>query len=473
MNRFRKHIQKKLSAYEPEVNDMSLHQNWKQTEELLTKQNSGRQRLTNFEPDVEEAYIAEKWKAIVPYLPEEKKKRALLYIPPGCLLPAFLLLVPLLFFVTYYFTGLTEKPLITMDKQGGKEQHNHNLQHQKETTLAHTAGTVSFLPTENKPVNQTIEDHQNNSVPKSASYNSVNHAISPQSFNDLSTLQENKLPEHNEGGDSVYFLQPIPCYPDKLTFEPLLKDASNVSDSVPIQKTPRFMVDVTGGMAYAHNMVQYEGSRGISHHAANLCLSAALHYRVHKRVWLSGQVIVSNNRYEYGTSATKNIILSRASFTTASLPSSIDSTITYTSFNQTYRLRSLVNCQAGLGTEIGLLSRNKFSLSADLLLQLSMTRFNYSYSYQPSGDTLTYEKHAFSPPLPDVTADAGPVHKDLNYLKTNLGFYPGLVLGYNFTNRIGVVLKPAMYVDLYEFKPRRITYHQTMFLLTAGIRIKL
>lgn len=472
MNRFRKHIRKKFSGYEPEVNDLWLHENWKQTEQLLNKKNESRDRLTNFEPDADDAFIEEKWKAIIPYLPEEKKRRAVLYIPTGCLLPGALLMTPVILFVLYYFTGYIKTTANLSEKGGEQHQLTGLAAQQTQKAQSKTAASKSSgLIASGSGINSSHRMMDSGSSKTNQPYKQLSSV--PGKSSDLSGVVGKITDGELRFADSICLLYPVSCFPDRLVSDSLLKQVSATSDSVPVKKASRFMVDVTTGMTQLFPKVQFDSLPGMSGRKTALCLSAALHYKLHQRLLLSTQFALADNRYDYRSADTQNFILSRTPSTTSTLPGSIDSSIQYIPFERIRRLQSTFNCLVGAGMEVQLFNRNKLTLSAGLLLQLSMTQFKYGYSYQPTGDTLSYIKHTTSPPLPNTTQVTEPENRSATFLKTNLGICPGLVIGYKVSKHIDLIAKPAVYVDLKELKPLQVGYKQTNFLLTAGVRIKL
>lgn len=185
-----------------------------------------------------------------------------------------------------------------------------------------------------------------------------------------------------------------------------------------------------------------------------------------------GQLLFADNRSDLVSSSKKNLVVSRTPSNITSV-GSIDSSIKYVPFEKTHSLHSAFNVQAGLGMEVELFQKNRFSLSASALLQLSMTRFKYSYVCRPAGDTLTYMRYTLSPPLANATTDVVPEHKDLDFLKINAGVYPGLTIRYRLTNRIETILKPGVFIDLKELRQAPVNYSQHAVFVTAGLRIRL
>lgn len=470
MNSFRKHIRKKLSGYEPEVNDLSLNESWKETQRLLNEKNESRDRLNNFEPDLDEVSIGEKWKAIVPYLPEEKKRRVAFYIPTGCLFPGALLITIILLFSLYPmidFTTTTKEPEKNSRRDAGANQlllQKQQDRDHKTVIKAPGSATTGFV------VNNFNDRVSGGGASKKAYHRSSSLvAKTPTRY----PASEDETVRELVPADNLCFLQPVNCFPDQLVSDSLLKQVPAIRDSVPAKKASHLMVDVTAGMAQLFGKVQFDDLPAMSSHKTGLCLSAALHYQLHKRLLLSTQLIAMDNRYDYQSADTKNVILSRTRSITSTMPSSTDSSITYMTFERVSRLQSVLSCQAGVGIEALLLSRNKFSLSAGLLVQLSMTQFKYLYTYQPGGDTLHYIKNATSPPFPNTAQASEPENRSTTFLKTNLGICPSLVIGYSISNNLDVIIKPAAYIDLKELKPLWVRYKQNAFLLTAGIRLKL
>jgi hypothetical protein len=468
MSKFGKHIKKTFLGYEPDVNDLSLNDQWRKTEAMFQTNKS----LYNYEPEVDEVFLDKKWQDIVPYLPEEKKRRAFLLLPTGCLMSAAACILSALFLaigliITYDQGGLTDV------SPTGKIAKAHSYINDASFIKKREPGKVIF---ETSKIGDRGKN-KNNETPRRQKNNLNEIPYKPEVKNRSMATSQNRYPSINSDhkissllADSLYYLEPLSMTlsPPEAFFNPIW-----LNDSVSEIRIKRFTTDITLGTVHAVNLIAVSEPSAQRNDNTNFCLSAVINYKLKNRFYLTGQMVFSGNNINYSLVKPTNLSIYRNPIAISTSVGNLDSSITYIPYSKIFRLRSAFNYQVGIGAEIDLLRLKKITVSASMLYQLSMSQFDYSWSYISSGDTLTYVKHLSSPALANEINSSDINQSHLKVVKINSGGYLGINVRYPISKRVDAIIKPGYYFDLKEFKPESFSAKQRSLFLTAGLRLEL
>jgi hypothetical protein len=468
MSKFGKHIKKTFSDYEPDVNDLSLNDQWRKTEAMFQTNKS----LYNYEPEVAEVYLDKKWNEIVPYLPDEKKRRTLLLLPTGCLMSATACMLSTLFLAVGFIITYDQHRLIDVSPTGKTADANSYI------------NGASFIK-KRKPGKLVFEPakkgdrvtNKNNETPSNLKNDPNVLLYSPAVRTNSTTTSENTYAAANSRqkkpslfSDSLYYLNSlsIKLYPPEVFLNPVL-----FKDSMNVKKMKHLTTDVTLGINNVVSWIMMNGTQTNLSNNTNFCLSAAVNYRLQKRFNLIGQMMFGNNTINYNTVNSTSLSIYRVPIAISTSVGNSDSSITYIPYYKMLSLRSAFNYQVGIGAEIDLLRLKKITVSASILCQLSISQFDYSRSYLSSGDTLTYVKQVSSPALTNEISSLPINESHIKVVKINGGGYLGINVRYPISKRVWAIIKPGYYVDLKDFKPEPFSAKQHRIFLTAGLRLTL
>lgn len=422
MNRFRKHIRKKLAGYEPGVNDVFLNERWEKTKQRLEKKEEGLDQLKRYLPAVDGNRVNQKWEDIVPYLPKEKKKRIVIYLPNGCSLPAIMLLlfvIGLVFGLQYWLNQSSDEIAVIKNKS------QHSIEKQMATTQ-------KADPSKKKSgIVPSSVIKKNNGFNPDVIKPVANHQVFANNTVDLLN-DENELPSQNllngKPSNEQYFINPLLCMPERVVSDSVLK-AAIAKDSLCRKTVSRFSMDITLGIAHIRNSLSIDNMKKEERTNTSVCFSGALNYRLTNRFSLFVYGSVMKNPVNVRNEHVYNYIISKSPSSTSSSVGSIDSVITYLPFKQIQKVRSEVTWQAGAGAEVVFLEKQRFAIGSFIAFHVNATKLTYNYTYQAQ-DTVTYTKSSSSTPLQNITNKSQSESDEKLILRTNYGMYSGFSLVY-------------------------------------------
>lgn len=432
-------------------------------------------KFTNFEPEVNDFVINQNWEKIKYFVPQkEKKRRGAMFFLYGTL--AFLLITSA-FFIKPLITenSLTEKEIVAIQKDepvAGKKTiapaktSNTELivQHQKEknnsTSNSNNISQKIVLASASKPVYK-----KGISPTRSKEKNESNEAVFVKTINEV------------DSASVVY--DKLPLLPSLLLIPE--KNAEITSPSNPNYYLPKpispISVDLFAGVQPVQTLVK-QPITDQKNNTVSYMAGVAINHHFRNKFTFSGQFIYSKNNFNYKNTVAENKIVNQ-SISVSSTPMTFGDTVKYIQANTNYIIRSNESYNFAIGAEYKILQKNKLSLSAMTLFNVTATKYNYGYTRNYGKDVLVYIK---GDPAPHPSKNlASSTFKEGDYMKEetqiNTGIMPGILLGYRLNDKTSIIFKPACFIPFSETK---LVINSTAFklkenslLLNVGLRINL
>lgn len=440
-------------------------------------------KFLNFEPEVDELVINQNWEQIKYFVPQkEKKKRGLLFFLYGTL--ALLLMSSLIFALSFF----PKNSLDVSEKESSVVQKNEKTATAKNPDPKKITYTAAVAETYNKKKsakqNTTNIAQQKTLAAYTAASNTKKEVLINLNAN-MNKKTESIFSKQNKFIETETVFEKEPVIYDKLPllsfkFLPSEKNneiiyAFNPNYYLPKPVSP-ISIELFGGIQQAHTVIKLNNKQNNIN--LNYLAGLGINYHLRNKFTFTGQFIYGKNNFNYTHTVTENKITKQVlSITSSPASPNIDTTY-YIHANTNYIIRSNTSYNFALGTEYKFLQKNKLSLSAFALFNVSATKYNYGYTRDYGKEVMVYVKGDPNPPNASLQS---PSFKEGDYFKEesriNAGLMPGVLLGYSLNNKTSLILKPAYFIKLSETKliinSRAFTLKENSLLLNVGLRIAL
>jgi hypothetical protein len=430
-------------------------------------------RFINFEPEVDDFAIAQKWEKIKYFVPQkEKKRRGAIFFLYGTFA---LLLIPSLILTILYFPKRT---LTGSEKENAVLQNTKTISNTKMTTSKNA--TTSFLaekPSEKILTKQNVANSAEQKNTKSAfdtkkevtTNSPLNTKEERSGFKEIKNISETDTVTY----DQLFHLQ----------FPILIPEQNNeiTSSFTPNYYLPkpasRYSIDLLGGIQTSRtNIKQFEENQ--KNTSINYLAGIGINYHLRNKFMLTGQFVFSKNNFDHTYTVTENKITKQVLSISSSPTSAMADTTYYLHANTNYIIRSNESYHFAVGAEYNFLRKNKLSLSAFALFNVTSTKYTYGHTQDYSKDVYVYIKGSPNPPSANPVSSSfkeGDYLKKENRISTDL--MPGILLSYRLNNKTSLIFKPAYLIDLSETKliinSSAFTLKENSLLLNVGLRIHL
>ncbi len=428
-------------------------------------------RFINFEVEVDDFAINQKWEKIKYFVPKkEKKRRGAFFLLYGTF--ALLLISSLILTVSYF----PKNDLNTSEKENATLKNNKTIFNTK-IINSKNARAFSLTKKQNKKhltkPNAISSPLQKNTA---SVFDPEKEVIISSAFiteEKISGLSETKnISEKN----AVTYNQ-LP----HLAFPILIPEKNNeITSAFPNyylpKPTARYSIDLFGGIQASHtNIKQFKQNR--KNTSVNYLAGFGINYHLRNKFTLTCQFVFSKNNFDHTYTVTENKIVSQI-IAISSSPSVWPDTIRYVHANTNYIIRSTESYNFAFGTEYRILQKNKLTLGAFAMLNVSATKYNYGYTRDFGKEVLTYVKGDPDPPYTNLVSPSfkeGDLFQEETSIKTSL--MPGILFGYRLSNKTTLLIKPACLIPLSETKftinSSAFTLKEKGILLNVGLRINL
>jgi hypothetical protein len=474
-------------------------------------------RFSGFEPDVDNSTIDKSWEKIKYFLPQEKKRRAMVWFKNKGL-------------------GRTLGVLLTLGLISGLAGlFLHSRETEKTLAVAHenkAANTVNELKTDS-------EKAQKNRPGALQNTSEIQPALAKSSGNTPAIKEKNPVPENkrvkaqsasagpgiSEGAGSApaavpadedhesmdpvkekYPSTPLrvtavkaanPITSEALAYEQLhplflSRISTDRNDSIPLSfmeikrdETPlapifrKWSIELFGGPCLSNTQIRYgEEMLAPDKRPLDFSLGLGLVFQLTRKwsVYANGRF--GRNSFEYEKELQVNRVVDKQTYTQSATPLiAADTIIRYLPSTSYHQVSSAPVYNVGVGAGYSLLRKSKISLEVSLGLSLKYSTYQTGIRIiqQQDQDTLRYTRTSTSPPLANEIRFSGEYDQKQTFI--SWGLAPGLAMVYQFHSRLGFIARPSGFIQFSKnnSQSRQEPYRlqQNNLFLDVGLRIKI
>ena len=444
-------------------------------------------KFAEFLPEVQTDEIDLGWEKIRYFLPEEKKRRGLIFFRRGTwILAAGLIGVVSLYFVFHHNSlptqtahRLQKKKNIPAVEPGGENRKNNliTLNSLEPVQIFTVQSTNANMHPAGKNI-QKLPENKNEVAQRNPGETQV--YIEAESLAKIKRQTDIPNPGSFAGSGSGYSFQRndekkvLHLIPIEIQISTIPQDPecnTSLRDQFPILPARNVFAELTGGLNITAQYARENGTRTIQRHF-NPNVNAGIVYQFSNKVNLNCLFAFEGNNFTDDRSKTGILVNKKTAKPSVGPLSQADTTVQYTNGRLKNTLTANTSMMLNIGAGYSLMQKRRWLLDVTLQVGVRYTTYRAFTGTEGSVDTMYYHTSSAAP-AGEQLSPVPPIQEKINTFQ--LGIVPGVTLGYQVNAHLWLILKPFYFTQINENKIRWLgdyRLRQESLYLNAGVRMR-